>query len=69
MPKKVELGEVDEGLVGDIDRRAVGDQQSDAAQRGEGRQRHDEGWQAHLGDAEAVEHPDGKANEDGDDDR
>ena len=43
------------------DRRAVGHQQADAAQRGQRRQRHDERRQAELHDAEAMEQADGDA--------
>ena len=60
--EEVAAREAGEGVVGDVDGRAVGHQQADAAQRGQRRQRDDEGRQAHAHDAEGVEHADGDAD-------
>ena len=54
--------EAGEGVVGDRNRRAVGDEKADAAQRIHRRQRHDERRQAHLHDAESVEEADEDAD-------
>ena len=51
-----------ERVVVDGDRVAVGHQQADAAQRGQRGQRNDEGRQAHLDDAEAMEEADRHAD-------
>ena len=58
--EEVAAREPGEGVVGDRDRRAVGHQKADAAQRRQRRQRDDERRQAHLDDAEGVEDADGK---------
>ena len=55
MPRKSPREKSVKRVVGDRDRRAVGDQQADAAQRRQRRQRHDERRQAQLDDAEGVE--------------
>ncbi|MCY1507378.1 hypothetical protein D9M68_416520 [compost metagenome] len=67
--EEIRAREVGEGFIGDRDRRTVGDQQADPAQRCQGRKRDDEGRQTHAHDAEGMEgadqHPEGEREDDG----
>ena len=55
--------EIGERVVGDRDGRAVGDQEADATQGVHRRQRHYEGRQPHLHDAERMEQADADADQ------
>ena len=63
MPRKSAREKIGEGLVADRDRRTICHQKADAAQRGQRRQRDDEGGQAHADDTEGMEGADRHADQ------